>query len=625
MKSRLRIPVAAAILLVLGLAWIGTSAVQAHAMLIHSVPDANASLDVTPEKIDLYFSESIDPNFSKLHVLDINGQRVESGNSAVDPNDPTHISISINHLSDSVYTVSWNVISATDGHQTTGSFPFGIGKINPNALSGISTPTTGNQIPLSDVVSKAFLYVSAAALMGVILFTFLVWNPTLRNGRILQVIVVKYAVLTQKMSLSALVVFAISDVLNLFAQAGQVTGSLIAWPWQPTFLTMLMDTRVGVIGIGRLALVFILSGLLLPRQNKWNRFAALGVSLLFLLTFSLESHAAAGMTPVIPVIADWVHMIAVSVWIGGLFSFLGSMQLIRKLDPEARTRLTATLIPHFSNLALTSVGILTLTGIYSALMHIGTVQAMISTSYGQAFILKGIIGFGMVGLGAYNFLVTTPKMRQAAALPGGSPELVTHFNQRLVVEVVLGLLILVWVSVFTSLSPAKIPVSPAFTRMTKVDDLTVTLTIDPNKPGTNTFVALVKSGSTLVNNAKSVSLEFTSLSGMVPASKAAMANNNDGSYTLTGGYLGMADQWDVKVVVVRQGKYDAYADYKVKNSQTPTQPIPRRTIASVLIVLSGFGYAFAFRMIDWNIKRWITLGVIPAIAMGAAGIVAGIL
>ena len=51
--------------------------VQAHALLVRSVPAANAILARGPAIVELYFSEPVDPVFSKISVLDANGQPVD--------------------------------------------------------------------------------------------------------------------------------------------------------------------------------------------------------------------------------------------------------------------------------------------------------------------------------------------------------------------------------------------------------------------------------------------------------------------------------------------------------------------------------------------------------------------
>ena len=309
-----------------------------------------------------------------------------------------------------------------------------------------------------------------------------------------------------------------------------------------------------------LALAILLAALLLPRPKRWNRWAGLAFCLVLLLTFSLESHAAGGPRPLLPLLADWLHLVAVSAWVGGLFSFLVGMQLVRGLAPEPRTRLTSLLIPHFTVLAMSSVAVLAVTGVYAAVLHVGTTGALLGTTYGHALILKLLIALPMLALGGFHFLFTTPSMRQAAARPGGSPVLVGRFRHVLSGEAALGVLLVMWVGVFTALPPARIAPT-GISKTSRADDLRVTLNVDPGRPGVNVFTATITSGGKPVTDAQDVSLEITSRSGMMPPSKAAMAAQGNGVYRLQGGYLNMPDQWDIKVVVIRPGKFDAYADF----------------------------------------------------------------
>jgi copper transport protein len=353
-------------------AWVGVTPVQAHALLDRSIPEANAMLTRAPAQVELYFSEAVTPKLSKISVLDATGKAVDAGDSRVDPADGTHLAVTLQPLSDGVYTVVWTAISAADGHQTSGSFPFAVGNVAPNALASAQTTSNENSLALGDVIPKGLLYLAATALVGSLLFGFLVWHPSRRQAQVSPDDLQSYIRFSRSLTLIALGIFTTANVLSLLTEAGQASGTLIGWPWQPAFLTVLLDTRIGVLGIARLGLVFSLAGLLLARQNRWNQWAGLGASLLLLATFSLESHAAAEPTPLLPVLADWIHLVGVSVWVGGLFSFLGGMWIIRSLDSETRTHFTSILIPHFTRVALVSVGVLALTGIYSAILRIGT-------------------------------------------------------------------------------------------------------------------------------------------------------------------------------------------------------------------------------------------------------------
>ncbi len=520
--------------------------------------------------MELFFSEAIANNLSSIKVMDSTGKQMQSGHAQVDPADDTHLLVSVEPLADGVYTVIWNAISAADGHQTSGAFPFAVGKVDPAALTmaGAQTLPTAPAIPVADMIVKGFLYMAATALMGGILFTFLAWTSSYRKVNIQPEDLDAYDTFSRRLALAALVVLAAADLLGLMLLTGHASGVLLAAPWSPEFIGLLA-TRIGEIGMARLILATILGGLLLPRKNSWNRWAGLGCSLLLLATFSLESHAAGEASPYLPIAADWVHMVAMSVWVGGLFSFLGGMWLIRKLDGEGSTRLTAALIPHFTVLAMTSVAFLTITGIYASVLHIETFSSLFSTNYGQALILKLVIAAMMIGMGAINFLFTTPSMRRAAVQPGGNVSLVNRFRSLLTAETTLGILTLIWVGVFTTLPPSNMQAGAmsGYSQTTQVDDLRITLAINPGTAGINTFNASITSGGAPVADAKDVSLEFSSTSGSVPPSKATMTNQGSGAYSLQGGYLALPDQWDIKVVVIRPGKFDAYGDFTITISQ----------------------------------------------------------
>jgi mono/diheme cytochrome c family protein/uncharacterized membrane protein len=365
-----------------------------------------------------------------------------------------------------------------------------------------------------------------------------------------------------------------------------------------------------------------MAGLIRAAEKRWNRWAGLLVCLILALTFSLESHANDGPAPLLPLFADWLHLLAVSVWVGGLYSFVAGLWSTRSLPPEDRTRLTAYLIPHFSNMALVSVGIMAITGIYSAILRVGTLTALVQTSYGQALIVKSLVVLPMVGLGATNLLFTSPHMRRAANQSGGNPALINRFRKLVIGEATLGTFILIWVGLFTSLPPAQMSSMPiGFSQAVNVADLHVMLNIDPAHVGINTFTATITSNGQPVTNAQEVNLEFTSVSGRVPSSTAHMVGTGNGTYTLKGSYLGIPDQWEIQVVTVRANQFDAYANYHLDLTPNASSSavVPWNQIDGVLIACSGVIFLLSYVALDPRRWRWLGLGLIPAIGMIVAG------
>src|SRR5690606_25572801 len=102
------------------------------------------------------------------------------------------------------------------------------------------------------------------------------------------------------------------------------------------------------------------------------------------VTQSLFSHASGTADALPAVIADWIHLLAMALWIGGLVQLVGIIRPLRETMP-----LLAAVVARFSNMARISVMMLVITGLYAAWLHIGTtVEGWFNTPYGQAMIVK---------------------------------------------------------------------------------------------------------------------------------------------------------------------------------------------------------------------------------------------
>jgi copper transport protein len=169
----------------------------------------------------------------------------------------------------------------------------------------------------------------------------------------------------------------------------------------------LFDTRVGQLWILRLALGILTATTAtyaarqLRRPGYWWG-AAIVVSALLLMTLTQQSHAAAE-GGLFPIAADWLHVMAASVWTGGLLAFpILLIGPFRTMPAEARAKLFGRVVPRFSKMATLAVMCLILTGLAAALLHVPSLSAMISTSYGRALSIKLWFLIFLLGLGAQN-------------------------------------------------------------------------------------------------------------------------------------------------------------------------------------------------------------------------------
>jgi methionine-rich copper-binding protein CopC len=101
----------------------GAGAARAHAFLSHASPAVGSTVQGSPSLLELWFSEGVEPAFSKVSVLDGAGQPVAAGPLKADPADKAHLTLSLPTLAPGSYSVSWQAVSV-DTHRTTGTFKF---------------------------------------------------------------------------------------------------------------------------------------------------------------------------------------------------------------------------------------------------------------------------------------------------------------------------------------------------------------------------------------------------------------------------------------------------------------------------------------------------------------------
>ena len=105
------------------------TAAMAHARVVHSDPEANAELQKSPRRIELWFNELLEEGFNVMEVFASretkSPQRTNrtDGKPAVDPDDRTHLTVGIHELPPGEYVVQWRVLSR-DGHSAPGRFTF---------------------------------------------------------------------------------------------------------------------------------------------------------------------------------------------------------------------------------------------------------------------------------------------------------------------------------------------------------------------------------------------------------------------------------------------------------------------------------------------------------------------
>lgn len=95
----------------------------AHALLRAAEPAVGSTVAHAPAELKLTFSETVEPAFTRVDVVDSHGARVDAGSLQLDPADAKRVLVPLKPLIPGVYTVRWHA-TATDTHRTQGSFRF---------------------------------------------------------------------------------------------------------------------------------------------------------------------------------------------------------------------------------------------------------------------------------------------------------------------------------------------------------------------------------------------------------------------------------------------------------------------------------------------------------------------
>ena len=108
---------------VLGLALASTA--FAHATLDRASPAVGSRVAASPARIELWFTERLEPAFSSVKVLDASGRQVDRRDAAFDPRDTGHVGVGVPALPPGRYRVVWRAVSV-DAHATSGDYTFDV-------------------------------------------------------------------------------------------------------------------------------------------------------------------------------------------------------------------------------------------------------------------------------------------------------------------------------------------------------------------------------------------------------------------------------------------------------------------------------------------------------------------
>lgn len=259
------------------------------------------------------------------------------------------------------------------------------------------------------IVIRFALYADLMVLAGMVAFSLYALTARERNSGILP--------LATPSLILALVGFAVSG-LGMLALTASMTGSSI-WSVDGEVLREIIgESAIGTAWIVRMAAlaVALLSAFAINRTDK-ARYAILASTSLAIATLVWTGHAGAteGWIGTVHRSSDIVHMLAASVWLGGIAAF--GRILLRPVTAISGAQIAVAhrALNQFSRIGALAVGLILVTGIINCLAVVGFphFSRLPLSAYGKLLIIKLLLFGAMLAIAGVNRWRLTPALEVA--------------------------------------------------------------------------------------------------------------------------------------------------------------------------------------------------------------------
>jgi copper transport protein len=585
---------AAALLAVAWLLLTGPSA-GAHAVLRGSDPAAGASIAKAPAAVTLRFTEAPDPALSVVRVFDTAGRVVSSG-AAGGAGDSLALRVPLAAPGPGTYTVAWRTVSKVDGHVSQGAFAFGVGLAGGRTAGGQTAggQTAGKGVVPAPVSSPTGAGATGTSPLAVAARWGFYWGMALLVGAAATGLLVfgrRLPARATPLLCAALVLAAgglAASAVATAREAGVPVSRLLASAtghWLEARAAALLLAAVAAAGVAlatRHATSHATSSSATGRttaqragppapdtqdqqEPPWRAcppawLLALGVAASGgLLIHALAGHAAAPSSlRWLNLASQWLHLLAVAIWIGGL------AWLVAGIAGAPRPAL-ARAARRFSALAAWSLAAVALTGVQRAAAEVGGWSGLLGTAFGRALDVKLGLFAALVLLGGVNHFRVVPSLAGWSA--AGSPARLRRTGRG---ELVVASGVLLAAAVLSQLPPGTdaapigpmgpmgpaAPRPPASVETSGADyatTLRVTLQVSPGVAGPNRFVATVAdydSGATVPADKVSLTAALPARPEVAPA-QLDLTRAPDGRWSGQGQLLTIAGTWSLTALIER--------------------------------------------------------------------------
>ncbi|WP_158214047.1 copper resistance protein CopC [Pusillimonas sp. T2] len=365
---------------------------MAHAFLISTQPEDNAQLDTPPATIVLQFNEPL--TTAKLELRNEAGEIVMADVSSKTNGGSLELPLP-NVLERGIYRAHYRVTSG-DGHLVAGQIQFGVG-VKPTLSAAAPS---GDNLESWSAGIRAIHYLALFTGLGGGLFLVLMGSLTDRG--------------TREALASRLVFVCLMAVGTGLLLTGLTGASLQGGYWANLIAKEAWSTgsqtQVALsVQLVVLAVSLTLAGLVVQATRAGSGLLVFGV-LIAALSFAVTSHVGDLSSRAFGRVLLFLHVGAVTFWIGALWPLAFLLQASKSLSVAQRV------LSRFSRVAPFVVALLLVTGVaMSVLQGIASQEAIMETSYGGLWRLKVFSVLALLSIALWNRLVLAPLVQKGRA------------------------------------------------------------------------------------------------------------------------------------------------------------------------------------------------------------------
>ncbi|MEO7836229.1 MAG: copper resistance protein CopC [Acidimicrobiales bacterium] len=529
----------------------------AHASLLGSEPADRQVLAAAPTQVVLRFSESVTMSGDSVKVLDERGKVLVAKGARHVKGQKDAVVLDLPDLEDGAYAATFRLISA-DSHPSVGAITFHVGKAghDTHLATDMFAPAAGDRLAgLTFGLARFSVYASLIVLVGGVAFLTLLWPEGLRRRR-------PVAVLRGAWRASVVATAAAVVVQGPYAQ-GDGLGAIVS--------SSALGERYGRVGLLRLALLGVLWAVVVKRlrEHPEDRPVERGLrnltvvtSLAVLATLAAVGHSVTGRLTPLGIAADVVHLVAISLWMGGLV-----MLVVLLADKERLTEL-AGVVPRFSRLAFGAVVTIVVTGTVQSWRQLDGIATLTTTTFGRLLLAKVVLVSGLVGLGGLSRRLLRAHFSRPRVLvavgPGAATldpelELATRLRRSVGVEIVLGVAVLSITALLVNAIPGRSLAASkqgtAFSTELTQGGRRVVVKVAPARAGLNDvhIYTFGPAGEVTEPGGVAATLSLPAAGG--PVLKIPLAKSGPGHYSAYGFRFPFPGTWKLEVVVLI-GEFD---------------------------------------------------------------------